>query len=496
MSRCCKSPLRRAMIQRLESRVLFAVVPTPTPFYGTPYAVGQVIQAEDYDKGGEGVAYHDTTAANTGNGSYRTTEGVDIGLLGSNGHDVGWAYAGEWLDYTINVAQAGTFTLSAAVANAASGGSFHVEFGGVNKTGAMAVPNSGAWGTFKTITSNQFTLSAGTQVMHVALDKAGAMAGVANFDFFQLNAVQQPPPGSFNFKWSSAASAPIGRTEGGYVTVNGKLYVFGGYYKNWVATKEVDAYNPVTNKWATLAPEPQALSHPAAATDGRYVYLAGGYPSDQATGKQTFATVNVWRYDTQTNTWSAYVPLPAPRAAGALVVLGRQLHYLSGTDSSINGQKNHWVLNLDDAQPKWVASTPLPLAENHTSATVLNGKIYVVGGQHTSDDDNPSADLLMWDPAHPGTWTSLKPIPNTLSHLALAQANGKLIAIGGLTTGHVQQSAVWVYDPAADAWSKAASIPMPLISPNAGVVGDELIVTNGLYLSVFRTNTYVTKLTQ
>src|SRR5437764_8941663 len=186
---CCprKFPLRQAMIQPLESRVLFAVVPTPTPFYGTPYAVGQVIQAEDYDKGGEGVAYHDTTAANTGNGAYRTSEGVDIGKLGSNGHDVGWAYAGEWIDYTIDIAQAGTFTLSAAVANVAGGGSFHVAFSGVNKTGAMAVPNTGAWATFKTITSAQFSLSAGTQVMHVVLDKASTAGGGANFDFFQLH---------------------------------------------------------------------------------------------------------------------------------------------------------------------------------------------------------------------------------------------------------------------------------------------------------------------
>jgi N-acetylneuraminic acid mutarotase len=494
--RHAKSAVRPDFVQSLESRLLFAAVPAPTPYYGTPYAVGQVIQAEDYDKGGEGVAYHDTASANTGNGAYRTSEGVDIGKLGSNCHDVGWAYAGEWIDYTVNIAQAGMFTLSAAVANAASGGSFHVAFAGANKSGAIAVPNTGAWGTFKTISSAQFSLAAGTQVMRIVLDKAGTAGGVANFDLFQLNSVPQPPPGNFSFKWSSAAKAPIGRAEGGYVSVNGKLYVLGGYYKDWVATKEVDAYDPLTNKWTVMAPEPATLSHPAAATDGRYIYMAGGYPSDPATGKQTYASTAVWRYDTQTNTWSSFVSLPAPRAAGAMVVLRRQLHYLSGTDASLIGQRNHWVLNLDDANPKWVGSTPLPVAKNHTSAAVLNGKIYVVGGQNTKDDDHPAADVLMWDPGNPGSWSFVKPLPNTLSHLALAEADGKLIAIGGLTTGHVQQSAVWIYDPAANSWSSAAPLPMPLISPNAAVVGDELIVANGLYHSVFWTNTYVTKLTQ
>jgi len=490
-----KFPARQAMIQSLESRVLFAVVPTPTPFYGTPYAVGQVIQAEDYDKGGEGVAYHDTTAANTGNGNYRTSEGVDIGILGSNGHDVGWAFPGEWLDYTVNVAQAGTFTLSAAVANAAAGGSFHVGFGGVNKTGAMAVPDTGAWGTFKTVTSKQFTLPAGTQVMHVVLDKAGALAGVGNFDFFQLNSVS-PSSGDFNFKWSSAAKAPIGRTEGASVAVNGKLYVFGGYYKGWVGTFEADAYDPVANKWTVLAPEPQPITHPAYATDGRYVYLAGGYVSDPVKGSQKFATVNVWRYDTQTNTWSAFAPLPAARGAGAMVLLGRQLHYLAGTDAGLIGRTDHWALNLDDASPKWVASTPLPVSRNHTTAAVLNGKIYLVGGQADTNDSAPSADVLMWDPNNPGSWSYVKPLPKPLSHQALVVANGKLIAIAGLATGHVVQSGVWVYDPTTNAWSSAAALPIPLISPNAAVIGNELIVTNGLYLSIFHTETYVTKLTQ
>ena len=35
------------------------------------------VQAEDYDTGGEGVAYHDTDAANLG-GAYRPSEGVDL----------------------------------------------------------------------------------------------------------------------------------------------------------------------------------------------------------------------------------------------------------------------------------------------------------------------------------------------------------------------------------------------------------------------------------
>src|SRR5258708_1682338 len=47
------------------------------PFGGTAWAVPGKIEFENYDTGGEGVAYHDLEAANQG-GQYRTGDGVDI----------------------------------------------------------------------------------------------------------------------------------------------------------------------------------------------------------------------------------------------------------------------------------------------------------------------------------------------------------------------------------------------------------------------------------
>src|SRR5690349_19409651 len=56
------------------------------PFSGTPYTGTAItlpgrIEVENYDNGGEGVAYHDTTATNDG-GAYRA-EGVDVCTCGS-----------------------------------------------------------------------------------------------------------------------------------------------------------------------------------------------------------------------------------------------------------------------------------------------------------------------------------------------------------------------------------------------------------------------------
>ena len=98
------------------------------------------VQAEDFDDGGEGVAYHDLTAANEG-GAYRST-GVDLEASADagGGYNVGWAQAGEWLEYTFSVPTAGSYALDLRVASSGAGGSLHVEFAGVNKTGG-AVPS-------------------------------------------------------------------------------------------------------------------------------------------------------------------------------------------------------------------------------------------------------------------------------------------------------------------------------------------------------------------
>ena len=97
--------------------------PVDSPFSGTPFAVGQTIEAENYDSGGEGIAYHDTTPANLGGANYRPGDAVDVQAGGSNGYDLGYAVSGEWLNYTVNVTTAGSYEVQASVANIAKGGS-------------------------------------------------------------------------------------------------------------------------------------------------------------------------------------------------------------------------------------------------------------------------------------------------------------------------------------------------------------------------------------
>ena len=136
-----------------------------TPFSGTPIALPGKVEAENYDKGGQAIAFNESTTANQG-GQYRTTEAVDIEVSTDGGYNVGYITAGEWLEYTVNVATAGSYKVDARIATIATGKSFRIELDGVN-LGTFSLPNTGGWQNWQTVTLNNVAFSAGQKVLRV-----------------------------------------------------------------------------------------------------------------------------------------------------------------------------------------------------------------------------------------------------------------------------------------------------------------------------------------
>lgn len=129
------------------------------------------IETENYDKGGEGIAYHDATTGNTG-GAYRTDD-VDIEACSAGGYNVGYTANGEWMEFTVNVAAAGNYDITFYTA-AVDGynGTLTLDFNGVNKGGTVQIPATGGWQTWKTVKITNVALSAGVQNMRLTLPTA------------------------------------------------------------------------------------------------------------------------------------------------------------------------------------------------------------------------------------------------------------------------------------------------------------------------------------
>ncbi|MBI3883520.1 MAG: carbohydrate-binding protein, partial [Sphingobacteriales bacterium] len=157
------------------------VATVSTPYGGTARNIPGKIEAEDYDNGGEGVAYHDNEIANLGN-QYRTTESVDIeASTGDSGYNVGWTATGEWMKYSVNVTVPGTYTLDVRVSANAGGKIFHIELDSVNISGSIAVPNSGGFQNWQTASVTTSLLTVGNKIMRVVFDSGDFNLNYMNF---------------------------------------------------------------------------------------------------------------------------------------------------------------------------------------------------------------------------------------------------------------------------------------------------------------------------
>jgi hypothetical protein len=118
------------------------------------------------------------------------------------GYNVGWTAGGEWLKYSINAAVDGLYNLQVRVASSGDGGTFHIEFDGVNKTGAMVNSDSGGWQTWRTLTKNNIGLTAGPHVMRLVMDSSGANGTIGNFNHFLFTATATNPPPQLVHRYS------------------------------------------------------------------------------------------------------------------------------------------------------------------------------------------------------------------------------------------------------------------------------------------------------
>jgi lysophospholipase L1-like esterase len=148
--------------QNLDRISLSPVAPTPTSTTAPPTTVATTaaptpsgrpvpgtVEAEDYDAGGEGVGYHDTTAGNHDH-VYRFDD-VDLSVNPSGGYNIGYVVDGEWLAYTIAVPKAATYTIACSVASWANDRSLALSLDGIS-LGTLAVPNNqcNGWRTVST----------------------------------------------------------------------------------------------------------------------------------------------------------------------------------------------------------------------------------------------------------------------------------------------------------------------------------------------------------
>jgi hypothetical protein len=199
------------------------------PYGGTAAAVPGTVQAANYDTGGQGVAYNVTSTNGTAN-SYRT-DGVDLEASSDTGggDDLGWTATGQWFRYTVNVATAGTYTVTFRVASPSgvTDGLHIANSSGTNLSGAVNVPNTGGWQNWATATAT-VTLPAGTQTLTVDQDNGGYnihyLAFAAGTSSTTNLALGKPATASSYYQAFVPANVNDGNTSSYWESTDGAAY--------------------------------------------------------------------------------------------------------------------------------------------------------------------------------------------------------------------------------------------------------------------------------
>jgi uncharacterized protein (TIGR03437 family) len=260
-------------------------------------------------------------------------------------------------------------------------------------------------------------------------------------------------------EWMTLAPAPSARQEVSTAVLDGKIYVIAGFTSSGDSTTAVEVYDPQTNTWSPAASLPIANNHNAAAVAAGKLYAFGGVSN------------RVFVYIPQSNSWSEAAPMRYQHANTAAVGVINGKIYVAGGNGPDMDQTELEV--YDPAMNTWTELASMSVPRNHTAGAVINGKFYVVGGRPGTAT---ATALEVYDPAT-NTWTRLANMPTGRSGIGAAAVNGELYVFGGEQPRLFNE--VEVYNPLNNTWTQLAPMPTPKHGIFASVIGNKIYLPVG-----------------
>jgi N-acetylneuraminic acid mutarotase len=220
-------------------------------------------------------------------------------------------------------------------------------------------------------------------------------------------------------------------------------------------------------EWGQRAGLLVANSEFALAESNGKIYVMGGYPSSRVSSR----TVQI--YDIAGNHWQLGPQIPQPNNHGMAAAVNGKVYLIGGqvTDDQEGASRVNTVYELDPATGAWVEKARMPTARSGGVAVAHGGKIYVAGGRQPQ-----GSDFAVFDPAA-NQWEVLPNLPSQRNHIAGAAINGRIHIVGGrLGNGlsPLKSDAHEVFDPETRTWTTAA----PMLRGRSGM---NSVVARGCY---------------
>ncbi|MFE3267162.1 carboxypeptidase regulatory-like domain-containing protein [Streptomyces sp. NPDC059215] len=274
--------------------------------------------------------------------------------------------------------------------------------------------------------------------------------------------------------WTPAAKLPVPANALVAGAHDGTVYAgLGVGEDNFMPQAAFFGQDPATGAWTSRADAPEAVAASSGAFIGGKFYVNGGYwVAPDYSDIRVEAATHV--YDPVTDSWSKATDNPAALAAAGTAVLDGKMYAVGGM--TLDDNYHSTVSVFDPKTDKWSTVRPYPESVYSTACGAIRGKLYCAGGFAAGSDGtgdgsgHETRNAYVYDPAA-DSWSRIADLPADVANAAYGVANGQLLVSGG-ATDHISQitGQGFAYDPAMNWWT-----PLP-VNPAArnrsvGVVG-------------------------
>jgi len=308
--------------------------------------------------------------------------------------------------------------------------SFKVSAGFISIAFLMALPLTSIakvdeWMTRSSMPTARYGLS--TSVVNGRIYAIGGRAGGQYYSI-----VEEYDPVSDTWTIKADMSAPRFLHAAG--VVNGKIYVMGGAEGSIGPTKLVEEYDPATDTWrrrADLLTKRDRFS--VSVLDGK-IYAISGFQSGSL-------VPTVDEYNPATDSWRRRASIQIARGRLSTSVVDGKIYAIGGSGTGI-------VEEYDPVSDTWTRKADMPTARDGLSTSTVDGKIYAIGGT-TWDNITKTRNIFSaveeYDPKK-DRWTAMIDMPTARFHFGTSVLDGRIYAMGGQPgTYPAVTSAVEVY---------------------------------------------------
>jgi N-acetylneuraminic acid mutarotase len=180
--------------------------------------------------------------------------------------------------------------------------------------------------------------------------------------------------------WSTKSSLSIQRSLHKSCVHDGKIYVFGGFTEDGVPDvthteilATVEMYDPATNSWTSRSPMANANWGMSCVTVNNKIYVFGG----------RINPTSYQIYDPLLNSWTLGGTMPTPRGYGSSAsLIGNKIYLMHGYDINSANSINPAIDVLDLNDNTWSSRTPISKPRNGAAQAVIGETIYLAGGSN------------------------------------------------------------------------------------------------------------------